>query len=158
MFMHNQVYIHVCKCIIHMYIHWGRLCLPHSVVACSSLYRVEASWAFYVHFATYPVHLHLMFKLSYWWVLISIERVRRDIWEGLKGEKISDKQCNYSIISKIEWNFLPLAGLPGWSSVGGDVLSLAGTTCSRAGWDLRGLPLLWENREGVVGKGCKLNK
>jgi hypothetical protein len=38
---------------------------------------------------------------------------------------------------------LPLSRLPGWASVGKDVLSPAGTRCSKAGWCPSGLSILW---------------
>lgn len=68
-------------------------------------------------------------------------------------------------------DLLPPPGLPGWASVGEEVLSPAGTGCPRVGWYPRGLPLLWGEQEVVMGEGlvrvglggvlqsgCKVNK
>jgi hypothetical protein len=44
------------------------------------------------------------------------------------------------------FEFLPLAGLPGWASVGEDVSGPAGTGCL-------GVPPLWGEGKGVVGRG-----
>lgn len=56
-----------------------------------------------------------------------------------------------------------LLGLPGWTSVGEDVPSAAGTRCPRVGWHTRWLPFCEGegkgNDEGLVrvgpgGRGC----
>jgi hypothetical protein len=44
----------------------------------------------------------------------------------------------------------PLYGLPAWASMGENVLSLAGTRCSRIGWQPKGAPVLSGEGEGVI--------